>query len=87
MELGYPSGYFNDRLIAAIDTLLATPEIPGPIKLAQPKVLYEFADPDLETLPAGQKAMLRMGSENAAKAKAKLREVRGELVAQSKQKR
>lgn len=84
MELGYPSGYFNDRLIAAIDTLLATPEIQGPIKLTQPKVLYEFADPDLEALPAGQKAMLRMGSENAAKAKAKLREIRAALLAQSK---
>jgi DUF3014 family protein len=84
IELGYPSGYFNDRLIAAIDTLLATPEIQGPIKLTQPKVLYEFADPDLEALPAGQKAMLRMGSENATKAKAKLREVRAALLAQSK---
>jgi len=84
MELGYPSGYFNDRLVTAIDTLLTTPEIQGRIKLTQPKVLYQFADPDLEALPAGQKAMLRMGSENAATVKKKLREIRAALIEQTK---
>jgi hypothetical protein len=75
-QLGYPNGYFNDRLVEAIDDLLAAPEIKGPIKLAQPKVLYEYADPDLEALSAGQKIMLRIGSDNEAKIKAKLREIR-----------
>jgi hypothetical protein len=46
----------------------------------QPKVLYEFADPALEALPSGQKILLRMGPENAARVKAKLREIRA-LVA------
>ena len=64
----------------AIDDLLAAPEISGPVKLVRPKVLYQFADPDLEARSAGQKIMLRMGAENAAKVKAKLREIRRELL-------
>jgi Protein of unknown function (DUF3014) len=75
-ELGYPHGYFNDRLVSVIDLLLATPDVEGPIKLAQPKVVYVFADPALEALPAGQKIMLRIGRHNADAVKAKLREFR-----------
>lgn len=81
-NLGYPSGYFNDRLVEAIDDLLAAPDVPGRIKLVQPNVLYEFADPDLEALSAGQKILLRMGGENAARIKARLRDVRRELTGQ-----
>jgi hypothetical protein len=81
--LGYPTGSFNARLIEAIDDLLMTPDIEEPIELVQPRVLYEFADPDLEALSAGQKIMLRMGVENAAKIKTKLREIRHELEASS----
>ena len=79
-ELGYPSGYFNDRLIDVIDHLLATPEIAGPVVLLQPHVLYAFADPELESLSAGQKIMLRMGSGNAAHVKTKLRQLRALLT-------
>jgi hypothetical protein len=75
-DLGYPKGYFNDRLIAAIDDLLATPEVTEPLRLVQVKVRYQFADPDLEHRSAGQKILLRMGSENARVVKAKLREFR-----------
>jgi hypothetical protein len=79
-NLGYPKGYFNDRLIEAIDDMLAAPEAPATVALVQPKVLYQYADPDLEARSAGQKIMMRMGSENAAKVKAKLQEIRRELV-------
>lgn len=81
-NLGYPKGYFNDRLVEAIDDLLAAPDIPGRIKLVRPNVLYQFADPDLEDLSAGQKIMIRLGSENAARIKARLRDVRHELTGQ-----
>ncbi|OIQ96420.1 hypothetical protein GALL_215780 [mine drainage metagenome] len=81
--LGYPKGYFNDRLIEAIDDLLAAPDISDPIKLVQPKVLYQFADPKLEARSAGQKIMIRMGSDNAAKVKTKLSEIRQELMART----
>ena len=81
VELGYPKGYFNDRLVEVIDHLLATPDLEGPIALAVPHVLYEFADPTLEERSAGQKALLRMGRDNALRLKAKLRELRAALVA------
>ncbi len=82
-DLGYPKGYFNDRLIAVIDHLIAAPEVRPPIRLMQPKVRYEYVDPELESLSAGQKIMLRIGPDNAAKMKAVLRTVRDELVAQA----
>jgi flagellar basal body-associated protein FliL len=78
-ELGFPDSNFNERLLEAIDDLLAAPELAGPAKLVQPKVFYHFADPDLDGRSAGQKIMMRMGSENAAKVKSKLREIRAEL--------
>jgi hypothetical protein len=81
VELGYPNGYFNDRLVEVIDHLLATPEPAGPIRLTQPKVLYEFADPALEELSAGQKMMLRIGKENRDRVKAKLAEIRAGITA------
>ncbi len=80
LDLGYPSGYFNDRLVEAIDDLLATPDVQVPIKLVRPKVMYEFADPELEARSAGQKILIRMGPENAGRIKAKLQEIRRELV-------
>jgi hypothetical protein len=79
-ELGYPSRYFNDRVFEVIDNLLAAPEIKVPITLTQPKVLYEFADPALRDLSAGQKILVRMGPENEARVKAKLRELKRALT-------
>jgi hypothetical protein len=79
-ELGFPNGNFHRRLVEAIDDLLAAPEVAGPVRLVRPKVLYQFADPDLEARSAGQKIMMRMGAGNAAKVKAKLREIRRELL-------
>ena len=80
--LGYPSAYFNDRLIDVIDHLLATPVVDGPIRLVRPHVLYKYADPDLETLSAGRKALIRIGPANAKRVKTKLREIRQILTGQ-----
>jgi hypothetical protein len=79
-DLGYPKTYFNDRLIAVIDDLLAAPEPKDPPQLAEPHLMYQFADPSLEALPAGQKALIRMGPGNEARVKAKLRAIRAELA-------
>lgn len=79
-ELGYPNAYFNDRVVEVIDHLLETPEVQGPIRLVQPRVFYEFSDPALEKRSAGQKALIRMGNENAAAVKRKLREIRAEIA-------
>jgi len=86
-ELGYPGKYFNNRLIEVIDQLLATPELMKPVRLSlvevkgqgetpRPWVRYEYADPALETRPAGQKILMRMGPGNAGPLKAKLRQFR-----------
>jgi Protein of unknown function (DUF3014) len=79
-DLGYPHGYFNDRLVVVIDHLLATPHPAAPLGLVRPKVFWEFADPELEARSAGQKLLLRLGNENAAVVTRKLRELRS-LVA------
>jgi hypothetical protein len=81
---GHPPQYFNDRLIEVIDHLLATPDPQGPIRLVRPNVQYEYADPQLESLSAGQKTLLRMGSANASAVKEKLRSLRATLAAQPK---
>ena len=79
-DLGYPGRFFNDRMVEVIDHLLAAPEPQGPIELVQPKVFYQFADPKLEDLSAGQKLLIRMGPANERSLKAKLRDFRAELV-------
>ena len=79
-ELGYPSAYFNDRLVDVIDHLLDAPDINAPLRLERPRVLYQFADPRLEGLSAGQKVLIRVGPDNASRLKAQLRELRAGLV-------
>ena len=79
-ELGYPNKYFNDRVIEVIDNLLAAPDIKEPVKLVQPKIVYVYADPDLEGRSIGQRTLMRIGTENEAKVKTKLQEIRQELL-------
>jgi hypothetical protein len=84
-ELGYPNAYFNDRLVDVIDHLLDMPAVDEPLQLVQPKVFYEYAEAELEALSAGQKILLRMGSANAQRVKAKLNEIRQALTGVSMQ--
>ncbi|WP_026285167.1 DUF3014 domain-containing protein [Thiomonas sp. FB-6] len=79
-ELGYPEGQFNDRLLQVIDKLLAAPEPQGAILLTQPHVLYQYADPALESATAGQKMLMRVGPANEREIKARLRELRAQLL-------
>lgn len=78
-QLGYPQGDFSTRLLEIIDLMLAAPEPSEPVRLVKPEAYYRYADPQLEALPAGQKLMIRMGSGNARRVKAKLREFRAAL--------
>ncbi len=80
-DLGYPNDYFNDRLVKVIDGLMVTPQVTGPIDLVRPNVMYLFADPALESRPAGQKLLIRMGPENAQVVKQKLSELRALIAA------
>jgi hypothetical protein len=71
-ELGYPRGSFHARLLAVIDHLLNTPvassatrlqliEVKGEVPSQRPWERYEFADPALQQLSAGQRLLLRLG--------------------------
>jgi hypothetical protein len=87
VELGYPKGYFNDRLVDVIDHLLDTPEVPaapavqlievkGSTASTQPWTHYEFVDAGLQGLSSGQKMLVRLGPDQARRMKAKLAEFR-----------
>lgn len=87
VELGYPKGYFNDRLVAVIDLLLSTSvqegplavglvDVKGPIVSERPWTRYEFADDKLQSLSAGQKMLLRAGPVNHRRLRVKLLEYR-----------
>lgn len=80
-DLGYPQGHFNARLLVVIDNLLAAPTPKPPVLLTQPRVLYQYADPQLEAASAGQKILMRMGAHDEALVKAKLRAIKQELAA------
>lgn len=82
-DLGYPKGYFNDRLVAAIDDMLAAPTPAAPVQLIQPKVFYRYADAGLEARSAGQKLLMRLGPADEALVKSKLRILRGLLTGSS----
>jgi hypothetical protein len=75
-ELGYPRGYFNDRLIVAIDDMLAAPSAHAPVTVQRVGAHYHFADPQWQALSNGQKLMLRLGPQNEEQFKAKLRMIR-----------
>ena len=91
-QLGMGDRYLNDRVVAVIDLLLAAPEpeqppqvvlteVKGPVPSTRPWVRYEYADPRLEQLAAGQKILVRVGPANERRLKAKLRELRALLAA------
>ena len=82
-SLGYPEGRFHDRVIFAIDDMLAAPRPTGPIELIQPRVLYEYADPALRTRSAGQKVMIRVGPDNAERLRGLLQRWRAQLLGQA----
>lgn len=81
-ELGLKKPNFHSVLIAAIDNILAAPDVQGDLLLLRPKVFYQYADPALEALPQTHKLMIRMGPENARSVKASLRQLRARLVTQ-----
>jgi hypothetical protein len=91
-DLGFPHGEFHTRLIAVIDLLLATPQpaqtpavhlldVKGSVPSLRPWVRYEFVDPQLQSLAAGQKILLRVGPANERRLKAKLAQLRTALTA------
>lgn len=90
-ELGFPGRYFNDRLVQVLDQLIATPvpatppavvlvEVKGEVVSTRPWVRYEYVDPKLQAMSAGQKILLRMGADNQRRIQAKLVDIRGRVA-------
>lgn len=79
-ETGFPEERFHDRVLAALDDMMDAPRPTGPIRLVQPKVLYRFEDDHLENLSAGQKIMIRVGPDNAARLRKVLARVRAAIA-------
>jgi hypothetical protein len=82
VDLGYPRAQFHPRMLAALDMLIAAPLMPSDAELVQPKVLYQYADPALESLPAAQKQIMRMGPDNQTKVQQYLKTLRAKLAKQ-----
>ena len=90
-DLGFAKAPLNARVFEVIDLLLATPEptqppkvtlteVRGPIAAPRPWTRYEFQDVRFQRLAAGQKMLLRMGADNRKVLKAKLQQLRQELL-------
>jgi hypothetical protein len=82
-ELGYSGQNADEKLLKALDHLLATPAINGEIELIRPSVMYKFKDPELERLSPAQKQLLRMGPRNLQKIRAKLQALKTALASPS----
>ena len=89
-DLGYPGKRFHDRLLETVAHLLATPtltgapsvaltDVKGPIPSERPWVRYEYVDPGLQALSAGQKIMLRVGPTHQRRLTDWLRQFRDQI--------
>lgn len=78
-ELGYGERDFDAVVLEAIDQVLAMEVPEGPYQLIQPSVMYEFADSSLEDLSPVEKQLIRIGPENTARLKQRLRDYRAIL--------
>ena len=78
-EIGFRDAEFEQALNKAIDAVLSAPEIEGPFQLVKPSVMYLYADTRLEELANMNKQLIRLGPENSARLKAKLREFKQAL--------
>lgn len=85
--LGYPGQSFHTRLREVVDHLLETPavsrapqvqlvEVKGDVPSQRPWVRYEYVDPALQQLSAGQRLLLRLGPAHQARVMAWLRALR-----------
>ena len=64
---------------AAVREVLEVPVLEGEIELVQPNVMYEYADPELESLSPLKKQVLRMGPENVRRLQTYLRRLAVEM--------
>lgn len=78
-EISRPGTNFDDSLIAAIDELLNTPQVPVPIEVYSESVMYKFKEERLEALSGPQKQLIRTGPYNMRRIKDVLLELKEAL--------
>lgn len=74
-DLGYPDGDIDGALTRAIIILLRTPPSSENLAVKRTSVTWQFADPQIESLPQAQRQLLRMGPRNEKIIQDKLREL------------
>jgi hypothetical protein len=80
--LGRTEGTVDEAVSVALQVLIDTPTVSGPIRLVPgPGATYAFADPRLEALQPAQKQLLRMGPDNLARVQTRLREIKAAIEA------
>jgi hypothetical protein len=65
-QLGSPVGA-REALVVALDEVVASRLPPGPHELVRPRVLWQYADPAIESASDLDKQLLRLGVENRAR--------------------
>jgi hypothetical protein len=78
-EIGFRDVNFDDTLRTAINRVLSVSEVPGPYQLVKPSVMFLYADASIENLSAVNKQLIRLGPDNSAKVKTKLRQFLAQL--------
>jgi hypothetical protein len=78
-DLGYPERTFDETLRDAIDELLRAPVLVGDVEIAPRVISWEYVDPEIESLSAAQKALLRTGPVNAPRIQTQLRAIAAAL--------
>jgi hypothetical protein len=73
-ELGAPGGTFHEALEAAIRNLLEADVPDRPLEVRQDEAVYVYVDPEMEARRGAEKALMRMGPENARLIQGKLAE-------------
>ncbi|MBT6039406.1 MAG: DUF3014 domain-containing protein [Halieaceae bacterium] len=78
--LGYADMTFEDAALGALNMILLAPTTDLEARLYKDEANWRYEDDSLETLPALQKQLMRMGPANADKIQDKARELRGALL-------
>ena len=78
--LGYPDTNFRDKLVAALELIMLTPEPQPEAALVKKEAVYVYEDPELEALPALQKQVMRAGTKNADIIRGKAAELRAAIL-------
>ena len=78
--LGYAPDEMDNALISALDEILATPVIDGPVAVERSEAVWAYAREELESLSSLQKQLLRTGPDNVRQLRNKARALRDALL-------